>query len=84
MTDSDKIFLDGGFDPDWYESKISFRLPPKRNVVCPHHKKAVEGYTKWHAWAEVMNRRGIEQSQCQTCKHWFFPEEMGTPNAPKP
>jgi hypothetical protein len=49
-------------------------LAPK---PCAHHITVKEGYLEWHTWAEAQKKKKIKQTQCTTCGHWFFPEEMG-------
>jgi hypothetical protein len=79
MTE-DSIFIDGGFDPKWYENKVSGTGMPiishARKNKCITHKPIDLPYNKWHDWADEMSKKGIKQSQCDICKHWFFPEEL--------
>lgn len=49
---------------------------------CAYHKDKTLGYINWHYWAEKMTKKGIKQAQCETCKLWFFPQEMGKPKQP--
>ena len=35
-----------------------------------------QGYTAWHAWAEVQHKAGLRQSICSQCCKWRFPQEV--------
>jgi hypothetical protein len=37
---------------------------------------APTGYLQWHAWADVQDRAGVEQTQCVTCRRWWYPQEL--------
>ena len=34
-----------------------------------------DGYLAWHEWADVQTQGGLNQSQCDECGLWFFPQE---------
>lgn len=34
------------------------------------------GYLAWHEWAEVQAAAGLEQSRCEVCGRWQFPQEL--------
>jgi hypothetical protein len=36
---------------------------------------APSGYTEWADWAEAQTAHGLEQSHCDWCKRWYFPQE---------
>jgi hypothetical protein len=46
---------------------------------CPHHKTHNMGYVERFDWAEKQIKKGLEQTQCEECKRWYFPSEMGKP-----
>ena len=74
MTES--IFIDGGFDPTGYESRVSKTGMPPMLRACDHHKKKHLPYVVWNEWADSLEKQGITQSQCDICKHWLYPEEI--------
>jgi len=45
--------------------------------ICAHHTPIQLGYIAKAEWAEAKVKSGEKQSQCPTCKRWFFNEEMG-------
>lgn len=34
------------------------------------------GYIAKSEWAQVQLNAGLEQTQCNNCKRWFFPQEI--------
>lgn len=34
------------------------------------------GYNQWHEWAAVQYKSGLRQKRCETCKRYFFAQEM--------
>lgn len=37
---------------------------------------APEGYSAWHAWADVQHKAGLRQSRCGRCGLYWFPQEL--------
>jgi hypothetical protein len=51
-------------------------LPKYRPRLCPKHEERRRvGYLDWHAIAERLARRGVEQKVCAVCGCWTWPFE---------
>lgn len=54
--------------------KEVFILPKVK--ICESHKPMEKTYLGWFMEVEKRYRAGKKQSQCPTCKRWFFKDEM--------
>lgn len=45
-------------------------------AICESHKPMKKTYLGWFMEVEKRYKAGMKQSQCPTCKRWFFKDEM--------
>jgi len=43
---------------------------------CKKHKAPKLSYLAWQAYAEKRTKKGDKQTQCETCKRWYFKDEL--------
>jgi hypothetical protein len=57
--------------------KVKFKMLSDINrEFCKTHKHKKKGFMEWVIWSEELHKKGVQQTQCNTCGYWLFPEEI--------
>lgn len=53
-------------------------IESRRSLMAEYQKGSMPppGYIEWHEWATAQGLHGLEQTRCDRCRKYHFPQEV--------